>query len=534
MATPTDILAAAGGIGMFLLGMDTMTGALRSLAGGQLRQLLSRVTTSPLRGVVTGAGVTAVIQSSSATTVMTVGFVGAGLLTLHQAIGILLGANIGTTATGWMVSLLGFKLALGKVAMFTLLPSALAVVLGNGLIERAGRLIAGLSLLLIGLELMQQGVGDSSGLFMPEEVAQAGFRANLTMLMVGLVLTVVIQSSSAAVALALVLLSSGAITVLLAAMMVIGMNIGTTFTAILASLGGSRIMRQAAMANLAFNLVTAALAFPLLWVGHGVLETVTVSAGPLTALLLFHTGFNLLGTFLFLPFTHQLVNVVRRWVPDPEGAEIVRLDPAFLRDSATALLAAHTASEHLAQKLLLALSKGLSPTPDFRQISALGESMPLALDELGDYLARIRTTDDKESETYSALLHQTDHMRRLIQRARETGKMTLLLEDRVLRRPTQILAEYLRRAGENGLRELDPDRLKRLEKLMEVRARRHRRSVLLGEHAGLYSMRHVYQHTDAMRWLLRALHHVQRLGKYGYQADQLRRERGRSKKQDDQ
>ena len=329
MTTTTDLLAALGGIGMFLLGMETMTAALRALAGGQLRNLLARVTTSSLRGVLTGAGVTAVIQSSSATTVMTVGFVGAGLLSLHQAVGILLGANIGTTATGWLVTLLGFKLALGKVAMMALLPAALAMLLGQGTIERVGRLLAGLCLLLIGLEMMQDGVGNATDLLTPDMIPSGGIWGNVLLIGIGLAVTVVIQSSSAAVALALVFLSSGTISVMQAAMMVVGMNIGTTFTAILASLGGSRVMRQAAVANLVFNLGTAALAVPLLLIMKGVLEQISLSAGPLTALLFFHTGFNIFGTALFLPITRQLVALVRRWVPDPDGVDSLRPDPAL-------------------------------------------------------------------------------------------------------------------------------------------------------------------------------------------------------------
>ncbi len=514
MTTSANILAAIGGIGMFLLGMETMTAALRALAGGQLRQFLARVTTSPLKGVLTGAAVTAVIQSSSATTVMTVGFVGAGLLSLQHAIGILLGANIGTTATGWLVTLLGFKLALGKVAMAALLPSTLAMLLGSGRIERVGRLLAGLNLLLIGLEMMQQGISDTTGLLTPEMIPGGGFGGSLFLIATGLVVTVVIQSSSAAMALALVLLSSGSINVMQAAMMVVGMNVGTTFTAILASLGGSQVMRQAAVANLAFNLVTAALALPVLWLGHGGLEKVAVSAGPLTALLLFHTGFNLVGTALFLPFTKELVSLVQRWVPDPGGATLLQLDQSLLRDSQTALLAAHTAARRLARSLFTGMASATGAQPDYRPLSNLAISLPPALDELGDYLTKIGSARDPDPRAFSALLHELDHLRRLSARAQQTANLPILKGDKALRRPAIILTEMLRRAGSEGMDTLDAARLRRLELMMERRASGHRRGMLLGEHAGLYGMRDVFQHTDAMRWLQRVLHHVQRISEY--------------------
>lgn len=525
MTDTTDILAALGGIGMFLLGMETMTAALRALAGGHLRQLLGRVTTSSLKGVLTGAGVTAVIQSSSATTVMTVGFVGAGLLSLHQAIGILLGANIGTTATGWLVTLLGFKLALGSVAMVVLLPSALAMLLGHGTIEKVGRLLAGLSLLLIGLDMMQDGVGDATGLLTPDMIPSGGILGSLLLVVIGLVVTVIIQSSSAAVALALVLLSSGAISVMQAAMMVVGMNIGTTFTAILASIGGSRVMRQAAVANLLFNLVTAALAMPILWLSHGGLEAVAHSAGPLTALLVFHTGFNLLGTAAFLPFTAQLVALVQTWVPDRDGAQMIRLDPALLSDSATAMMAARAATQQLAQRLFTAMARGMGPQPDYRGLSSLATSLPPALDDLSDYLARIGATRDHDPQAYSALLHEVDHLRRLSMRAQKTANMPVLRDDRALRRPATLLAEMLRRAGQDGTQALDQARLSRLETLLETRAKTHRRGMLLGEHAGIYGVRDVFLHTDAMRWLQRVLHHVQRIGDYDRATDPGKRDR---------
>lgn len=519
MTSSTDLLAALGGIGMFLLGMETMTAALRALAGAQLRQVLRQVTTSPLRGVMTGAGVTAVIQSSSATTVMTVGFVGAGLLGLHQAIGILLGANIGTTATGWLVALLGFKLSLASMAMVVLLPSSLAMLLGHGTLEKVGRLLAGLSLLLIGLDMMQDGLGNTTQFLTPATFPQSGVLSGLLLIGIGLIVTVLIQSSSAALALSLVLLSSDAITVMQAALMVVGMNIGTTFTAILASLGGSRVMRQAAIANLLFNIVTAGLALPILWLGQDGLALIAQTTGPLTALLVFHTGFNLLGTATFLPFTDQLATLVQKWVPDHDGAQMVRLDTALLKDSDTALMAAQVATRQLSARLFAAMARAMGPNPDYRGLSALAISLPPALDELARYLAKIGATRDHDPIAYSALLHETDHLRRLAARAQKTANMPILKMDRALRRPALILTTLLDRASKDGPAALDADRLLRLETMMERRNKAHRRGVLLGEHAGLYGVNDVFQHTDAMRWLQRVLHHVQRIGEYDRIAD---------------
>lgn len=513
----TDIFLLIGGVGMFLMGMEAMTRALKDIAGSKLRSLLARFTTTPLRGVLTGAAATALIQSSSATTVMTVGFVGAGLLSLPQALGIIYGANIGTTATGWLVSLLGFKLQLDTLAMVALLPASLLSLLGRGGWARAGQVAAGLCLLLVGLDLMQEAMAGATDLLRPEALPQGGLWGMLALALAGLVLTVLIQSSSATVALALVMLQGGSITLMQAAALVVGMNIGTTFTALLASVGGARAMRQAAVANLCFNLITSALAFPLLLVLGPGLGRLAEASGPLTALLVFHTGFNLAGTALFLPVTGQFTALVRRLVPGRDGDGLaLGLDRVLLTDARTALTAARGAGALIAARIFAALAAALRDQPDYRKLSALQPETARALDELEQFLSNIRLPADlpAEEEVYSALLHEADHLRRLLQRATETGRMATLLEDRSLRRATLLMGGLLARAATPAARDLEPDRLARLQELAMHRTGRHRRGMLLGEHAGLYTLTEVFAHTDAMRWLQRALHHAERIGHY--------------------
>lgn len=515
----SEVFYLLGGIGMFLLGMDVMTTALKEAAGSNLRDLLSRFTTTPLRGVMTGATTTAIIQSSSATTVMTVGFVGAGLMTLQQATGIIYGANIGTTVTGWLVSILGFKLKLETVAMVALLPASLANLLGQGKVARFGRMAAGLCLLLIGLDMMQGAVAGATDMLTPDMLPGGGVLGVLGLAAIGMIITVIIQSSSATMALALVFLQSGAIDVTQAAAIVIGMNIGTTFTAILASLGGSRVMRRAALANLGFNVVTSVLAFPLLALTAGLLEHWAETTGPLTALLLFHTGFNLVGTALFLPFTDQFTAFVTRLVPDPVGAGLAPLDRALLSDSGAALVAARAGSAAIARKMYLALGAALQPVPDYRPLSALHPDTENALDDLERYMADLRLPAGLEAEqkVFSDLLHEADHLRRLLARCGQKAHIQTLLDDRNLRRPALTMGAILRRAsGFEG--DLEPDRLHRLNEVVLHRTNLHRRGLMLGEHAGIYSLPEVFAHTDAMRWLQRSLHHAERIGYYDLSA----------------
>jgi len=511
-----DYFIVLGGIGMFLLGMDVMTTALREAAGSKLRHLLSRFTTTPFRGVVTGAATTAMIQSSSATTVMTVGFVGAGLMSMPQAMGIIYGANIGTTATGWLVSLLGFKLQLEMVAMVALLPASLAALLGQGAVERAGRIAAGLCLLLIGLGMMQAGMGQVTQAVTPQSLPGAGLAGLLVLAGIGLGVTVLIQSSSAAVALALVMLESGAISLTQAAAIVVGMNIGTTFTALLASVGGSRAMRQTAVANLVFNIATSLLALPLLLAGSDALMRLSGIVGPLNALLLFHTGFNLAGTAIFLPLTGKFTGLIKRLVPDRPPDRLIDLDRGLLGDPDAALIAAQAGAGTITRRIFSALADALRDQPDYRSLSALEPNTGKALDELAAFLAGIRLPADRpeDEEVYTGLLHQADHLRRLLWRASQKARIHTLLDDRFLRRPAQAFGSILGHAAGNEPGDLEPDRLQRLHGLVAHRTNRHRRALMLGEHAGIYSVGDVFANTDAMRWLNRALHHAERIGHY--------------------
>jgi phosphate:Na+ symporter len=504
-----------GGIGMFLMGMKVMTAALREAAGTGLQAILTRFTTTPLTGVLSGGLTTAAIQSSSATTVMTVGFVGAGLLSMPQALGVIYGANIGTTATGWLVSLLGFKLKLGTLAMALLFPASLLDLLGRGGWARAGRMVAGLCLLLIGLDLMQAGMKDVSGILRPEMLPSGSFLGLLALTVLGAGLTVVMQSSSAAMALALVMIQSGAISLTQAIAIVAGMNIGTTCTALLASLGGSLPMRQTAVANLLFNIATSLLVIPVMLFGLEALQQVAVQSNEMTAILVFHTGFNLVGAMIFLPFTEQFARFIAWLLPAAPKERLVDLDRALLTDPAVALLAVQTALDLLTHRVYEAMAAALRDPADYRGVAALGPCHD-GLAEVEGFLADIRLAADdaKQEAGLSSLLHQTDHLLRLLERLTQTGRMAVLKEDPLLRRPALLTGAVLRRVVEAPAEASEQQRLRRIAKLVSRRKDRHRRGLLLGEHAGIFDLSAVFSHTDAMRWLSRSLHHLERLEHY--------------------
>ncbi|MBW2629925.1 MAG: Na/Pi symporter, partial [Deltaproteobacteria bacterium] len=219
------VLLCLGGLGLFLLGMVVLTEGLRALAGRALRRMLSRFTRSPLSGAMTGAVTTAVVQSSSATTVATVGFVGAGLLTFPQALGIVLGANVGTTVTGWLVALLGFKLELGTAALPIVLVGVLIRLLTGGRASSAGFAMAGFGLIFVGISLLQEGMGGFVGIITPDSFPGDTWSGRLLLVVLGIAFTLVTQSSSAGVAMALTAVNASAMTVQQAAAAVIGMDI---------------------------------------------------------------------------------------------------------------------------------------------------------------------------------------------------------------------------------------------------------------------------------------------------------------------
>lgn len=511
-------LTALGGIGLFLLGMKIMTEALREAAGVNLRSLLARFTTTPLRGVATGTLTTAMIQSSSATTVMTVGFVGAGLLSFPQAIGVIYGANIGTTFTGWIISLVGFKLQLGAVAMGLLFLAGLALLLSDGRLARMGRIAAGFCLLFIGLDVMQEAMQGAGEVITSTWAPEAGLAGMLAMAALGLLITVVMQSSSAAIAVVLVLLSSGALSLIHAAAAVIGMNLGTTFTALIAAIGGSRSMQQTSIANLLFNLGTTAVAFPMLLIIARPLEALSVQTGADTALVLFHTGFNVLGTLVFLPITHRFATLVERLRPDLSGLTAPELDRRLLSDEGAAMQNAHTVVNWAAREVFTAYSLALGPQGDLRRLSALDPRVTMTLEDLKGYMAKISVPRNKpdEAAAFAALMHQADHLVRLLEQAAHRSFIPVLKTEPVTRRPATWFAGCLSFDRDLELSEIGK-RIARMIDPIAHRFTRHRRGLLLGEHVGIYSIQETFQATDAMRWLTRIMHNVQRVCEYDHE-----------------
>lgn len=327
---------AVGGLGLFLLGMGLMTDGLKLAAGPALHRILTGATRTRIHALGSGVLVTALVQSSSAVTVATIGFVNAGLLALGPALWVLFGANVGTTMTGWIVALVGLKFKVEALAMPLAGLGALLRLTGQGRRSAIGTALAGFGLLFMGIALLQQAFAGMAGrISLPEG---DGLGVVLAQLGIGALMTVLMQSSSAAMTITLTAAQGGLIGPQGAAAVVIGANIGTTVTALLAVIGATPNARRAAMAHVVFNLLTGAAALLLLPWLVGALHQAGVALGlppgPAAQLALFHTMFNLLGVLLMWPLAGRLTRWLQRRFRAREEDEA---QPQFLDDTVLAV-----------------------------------------------------------------------------------------------------------------------------------------------------------------------------------------------------
>ena len=306
-----------GGLGLFLLAIGMMTDGLKLAAGNALRTLLAKWSKTPFRGVVSGAAMTALVQSSSAVTVASLGFVNAGLLSMRHALGIVYGANIGTTMTGWLVAIVGFKLNIQAVALPMIgVGMILKLLKPNSRLASVGIAIAGFGLFFVGIDSLKTAFEGIVSTFDLSQFKAEGVEGFLMYLVIGFVMTVLTQSSSASIALTITAATSGMVGIYAAGAMVIGANIGTTSTAMFASIGATSSAKRVAAAQVVFNVATAvvaALILPLLFgLIHWITAVAEIDADPGITLAIFHTLFNLLGVALIFPLNDRLASFLEQ------------------------------------------------------------------------------------------------------------------------------------------------------------------------------------------------------------------------------
>lgn len=314
MSTELNLVELLAGIGIFLFGMYQLEEALKQLSGGTFRKLLRRFTENWFRSVVSGTIATAVLQSSTAVSLMVLAFAGAGVLGMESAIGVIIGSNLGTTLTSWIVATLGFKVKIELLALPFIGVGGLGLIFfgtsGRG--ANICKFLVGFGFLFIGLDYMKTSI---DGIAQHYDLAALKHYPGVVFILIGFLLTAIIQSSSASMAIILSAIHSGVLAFPMAAYMVIGINVGTTLTVLIGSLGSQTIKKRVAISHLLFNVVTAVIAivlFPFLI--YLIQKIVHLENDPVTGIALFHTLFNLIGVIIFLPFIGFFTNLIVRVV----------------------------------------------------------------------------------------------------------------------------------------------------------------------------------------------------------------------------
>lgn len=321
-----EIWQLLAGIGIFLFGMHIMEESIRLLSGQALKQFIRKYTDTKLKAIASGSLSTAVLQSSSAVTLMVLAFVGAGIMHMNNAIGVILGSNLGTTLTSWIVASIGFKVKIEVLALPFVGIGGLSLIFFGSSPKRANiaKLMVGFGFLFMGLDYMKSSIDDFASSFDLSLLPDYG---SLFYLLIGFLITAIVQSSSAAMAIILTAVFSGVIDFTTATAMVIGTNMGTTITVMLGSMGGSFLKKRVALSHFIFNLFTGIIALLLLHpISYLIQEIINLKNDPVIGIALFHTLFNLTGVVVFSPFIHLLTKAVTRLIADQQKSSLFYLD----------------------------------------------------------------------------------------------------------------------------------------------------------------------------------------------------------------
>ena len=451
------IITLLGGLALFLFGMDVMGKALERQAGGKLQTILAKMSSNVFKGFLLGLGVTAVIQSSSATTVMVVGFVNSGIMTLKQAVGVIMGSNIGTTVTAWILSLSGLKGDSFLIKFFK--PSTLAPLIGligvilymgqNEKRKGIGTICLGFLALMTGMDIM----GDSME-FLESEPWFAQLMISFSNPIIGILfgagLTAIIQSSSASVGILQGLCVTGAVTYGAAIPIILGQNIGTCITAIMGAIGANRNARRTAMVHLLFNVV-GVLMFVVIFYGLGLFIDWKFLGDSVQAwdISVIHTGFNLVATAVLLPMNGLLVKLAYAIVPEvkePEKTEL--LDERLLATPAVAVQRAHEIASEMAADAAKAMHLAMGLTRKFEsgvmeQVIELEDKTDRYEDALNTYLVQLSAMNLSihDNRILNTLLYTVADIERMADHAIAIAKAALEMEEKKIAFSSQARGE---------------------------------------------------------------------------------------------
>ena len=451
-----SVLTMVGGLALFLYGMQVMGDGLAKVSGGKLERILENLTSSPIKAVLLGAGVTAVIQSSSATTVMVVGFVNSGIMKLNQAVGIIMGANIGTTVTSWILSLSGLQgdnifVKLCKPSSFSPILAVIGVVflifLKDEKKKDIGTIMVGFAVLMFGMETMSDAVKPLANV--PEFTGiLTAFSNPILGMIAGAVLTAIIQSSSASVGILQALCVTGAVSYGVAIPIIMGQNIGTCVTAMISGIGASRNAKRAALIHLYFNIIGTILFLGIFYTANAIhpfafLGEVATPFG----IAVVHSCFNVAATLVLLPFSNGLVKLACLTLPTHEDVKemsetdktLSLLDPRFLDTPAYAVEQSRQVAAVMADKSRKAMDLAMELLQGYdvakaEQVAQMETDVDRFEDELGTYLVKLssRQLSGKDSETLNTILHCIGDFERISDHARNVKEAAQEMYDKKL------------------------------------------------------------------------------------------------------
>lgn len=457
-----DILNLLGGIALFLFGMHTLSASLEKLAGGKLETWLEKATSKPIKGVVLGAIITAVIQSSAATTVMIIGFVNSGLMKLSQAIGVIMGANIGTTATSWLLSLQsisgsdGFSfLNLLKPTTFTPVLAVIGVILimftKSDKKKTIGMILAGFAVLMFGMNSMSSA---TAGLAENETFCNIlmMFSNPVLGVIAGAVLTAVLQSSSASIGiLQSIAISTGKVTYSVALPLLLGQNIGSCVTALISSVGANKPAKRVAFVHLYFNVIGTVVFLSIFYLLNAFISMPFMEESlNAVGIAVIHTGFNVLATALFLPFTKQLEKLACLTVRDDSNDEkltTMLLDERLLKTPSVAIEQCRNVCIRMARltQETLKMSMEVVTTYDAKKCAEVIDNenaIDIFEDKIGSYILKISSKDlsENDSKIVSSMLHTigdleriSDHAVNIVEAAEEMHSKKIKFSQQALR-----------------------------------------------------------------------------------------------------
>lgn len=426
----TTAIVILGGVGLFLLGMTVMTDGLKALAGSALRTVLGKAAATPLSGAFWGAIVTLLVQSSSAVTMTTIGLVNAGLLTFPQGLGLVFGANVGTTGTGWLVALIGVRVSLSTYALPMIFVGALGKLLGGGRIAAAGGALAGFALVLYGLTTLQQGMGGLAESLHPSDLPSvlgtpgvgwiSGGLGLVVLIAVGLAMTAVMQSSTAAIAVTISAFYAGAVSLEQGAALIIGQNIGTATSSALAAIGAGATAKRLALAYVLFKVIAALIAIVGFSFTTTLMRALSASVDGMTLLAAYHTAYNVVGVAVLLPATQWFTSMVERLLPSRQTALQRALDPSAL---ASPVIAVETARRVVADVLKASAASVFAALSSGAGSPVLDAAAAAALAEVREFLSELKEPPETEAERQrmTSTLHALDHATRLVEVVAEGG-----------------------------------------------------------------------------------------------------------------